>query len=57
MTTLRDAIKRGKIKGFVQEHETDEPGDLEKLDAALRRPASQRSKEAPKASFRDASCD
>lgn len=53
MITLKKAIKEGKLKQFIKEHEKDEPGDLEKLDEALKRPASEKSKEAPKSSSRD----
>ena len=51
MTTLKEARKTG-ISKFVREREKDEPGDLEKLNAALKRPASEKSKEAPKSSSR-----
>lgn len=57
MTTLRKALKDGKVEQFIREHEKDAPGDLDKLDKALKRPASRRSKEAPKASSRRASDD
>lgn len=50
--SLRKALKTGKLSWFIREHETDKPGDLEKLEKALKRPASQKSKEAPKASSR-----
>jgi hypothetical protein len=53
MITLRKAIKEGKLGQFIREHEKDEPGDMEKLDEAIKRPASRTSKEAPKASPRD----
>jgi len=48
--TLKKAIKQKKIERFIQQHDVDENGDLDKLDKALKRPASQKSKEAPKAS-------
>lgn len=50
--SLRDAIKNGDLEGFIREHENDAPGDREKLDKALKRPASGKSKEAPRASSR-----
>lgn len=50
--SLKSAIKQKKIDEFIREHETDEKGDLGKLDQALKRPASEKSKEAPKASPR-----
>lgn len=40
MITLRKAIKEGKLKQFIREHAKDKPGDMEKLDKALKRPAS-----------------
>ncbi len=50
---LRKALKEGKLGKFIREHEKDDPGDLGKLDKALKRPASEKSKEAPKSSSRD----
>jgi len=50
MIALKKALKEGKLKQFIREHEKDVPGDLEKIDKALKRPASQKSKESPKAS-------
>lgn len=57
MTTLKNAIKEGKLEQFIREHEKDALGDLEKLDKALKRPASDKSKATPKASSQDASDD
>lgn len=56
-TTLKKAIKEGKLEEFIREHENDAAGDLEKLDKALKRPASDKSKATRKASSRDASDD
>ena len=56
MTTLKEARKKG-LERFIREHESDAPGDLDKLNAAIKRPASQTSKEAPVASKPDASDD
>jgi len=53
MITLRKALKEGKLKQFIREHAKDEPGDMDKLDEALKRPASDKPKEAPIASSRD----
>lgn len=50
---LRKARQDGDIEKFIQEHEKDAPGDLDKLDSALKRPASQKSKATRKASSRD----
>ena len=57
MTTLKEAQKKGKLGQFIREHEQDAPGDLAKLDAAIKRPASRISKEAPATSKPDASDD
>jgi len=38
MTTLRDARKMGHLNKFIAEHETDPPGDMDKLDAVIGRP-------------------
>lgn len=37
--SLKDARKEGDLEGFIKEHEKDKPGDLEKLEKAIRRPA------------------
>ena len=57
MISLKTAIKQNKIDQFIREHEKDAPGDADKLDKALKRPASKKSKEAPKASSRQKSDD
>jgi hypothetical protein len=57
MITLRKALKDGKLKQFIREHEKDAPGDMDKLDSALKRPASEKSKAAPKSSSREQSDD
>ncbi len=57
MTTLKEARKKGKLDEFIREHEADPDGDLDKLDAALKRPASQKTKEAPAASKPDDPAD
>jgi len=57
MTNLKKARDEGRLEEFIREHEKDAPGDQEKLDKALKRPASQRSKEAPKASSQTDSDD
>lgn len=56
MTTLREA-RKGEIKDFVKEHEADSEGDLDKLDALIRRPVRETAKATPKASSQDASDD
>ena len=37
MTTLREARKKGMLEQFIREHEKDTPGDLDKLDAVIKR--------------------
>ena len=49
-TTLKKAIKEGNLEQFIREHEKDTPGDLQKLNKALKRPVSDKSKATPKAS-------
>lgn len=55
MTTLREARKKGQLEKFIREHEKDAPGDLDKLDAAIKRPASGKSSGARPASSEDGS--
>ena len=55
--SLQKARKEGRIEDFIREHEKDAPGDLDKLDAAIKRPASRSLKEAPATSKPDASDD
>lgn len=49
---LRKALREGRLEDFIRQHESDPPGDLERLDKTLKRPPSGKSKEAPKASSR-----
>jgi len=56
MVNLKDA-RKGDLEKFIKEHEGDEPGDLDKLDAALKRPVSGTSSATPAASKPDASDD
>ncbi len=53
MTTLREARKSGKIDQFIAEHETDSPGDMDKLDAALKRLSPETGKASQGASKPD----
>jgi hypothetical protein len=55
MTNLREAQK-GKIEDFIKEHEADPDGDLDKLDALIKRP-TQGSEKATPAASRAASSD
>ncbi len=57
MPNLKEARKRHDLEDFIREHEKDAPGDLDELDAAIKRPASQSSKEAPATSKPAASDD
>lgn len=53
---LRKAVKEGRLEDFIREHEKDGQGDLDKLDATIKKPV-QTSSKAPKASSRDESDD
>lgn len=44
MTTLREAREKGRIDKFIAEHEADAPGDMDKLDAAIKRPSAETAK-------------
>lgn len=57
MTNLKEARKKGKIDKFIKEHEADPDGDLDKLDAMIKRPVQGTAKATPKASSRGASDD
>ncbi len=46
---LKEARKKG-LEAFIKEHEKDAPGDLDRLNKAIKRPASGKSSEVPKAS-------
>ena len=52
MTTLRKALKEGKLEQFIREHSRDPKGDVDKLDKALKKPASKTSKAVRPASSR-----
>lgn len=54
--TLKKAQKTGNLERFIAEHEAQGPGDLDKLDATIKKPV-QTSSKAPKASSRDESDD
>ncbi len=55
--TLNDA-RKGKMREFLKEHENDPPGDMERLDAAIRISSTPGTgSEARRASSRDASGD
>jgi hypothetical protein len=56
MLNLKQA-RKGKLDKFIKEHEANPDGDLDKLDALIKRPVRGTGKEAPKASSPDASDD
>lgn len=56
MTNLREARKQG-LEDFIKEHETDPEGDLDKLDAVIKRPVQGSGKEARPASSQASSDD
>ncbi|MEI4262929.1 hypothetical protein, partial [Roseovarius sp. D0-M9] len=52
---LKEARKNGKLEKFIEKHEADPIGDLDKLDALIKRPTQGSAKATPKASPEDAS--
>ena len=57
MPNLKDARQKDQVERFIKEHESDPDGDLDKLDAVIKRPTQGTGKATPKASSRDASDD
>ncbi|QFT60453.1 hypothetical protein FIU94_16605 [Sulfitobacter sp. THAF37] len=57
MTNLKTARDKGKLEEFIKEHEVDPDGDLDKLDAVIKRPSQESEKATRPASSRDASDD
>ena len=53
MTNLKSARKTGNLDKFIKEHEVDPAGDLDKLDAFLKRPFGETAKEGPTTSSQD----
>ena len=53
MTTLREARKTGNLDKFIAEHEADPPGDMDRLDAAIKRPSTGTTKSEQAASKPD----
>jgi hypothetical protein len=47
----------GKIEEFIKEHEADPEGDLDKLDALIKRPTQGNEKATRKASPQESSDD
>ncbi len=56
MPNLKDA-RKGKIEDFIKEHEIDPDGDLDKLDALIKRPTQEIVKATRKASPPESSDD
>ncbi len=56
MLNLKQA-RTGKLDKFIKEHEADPEGDLDKLDALIKRPTRETARATQKASSRDASDD
>ncbi len=53
---LKKARKKD-LEKFIEKHETDLKGDLDKLEAVIKRATQETSKATPKASPQDASDD
>ena len=48
--SLRQAREEDDLDSFIQEHEGDPEGDLDKLEKVIKRPAQGNGSEAPPAS-------
>ena len=57
MTSLKEARRKGKIDEFIRERETNAPGDMDKMDAALKRPPQETGKSGQGASKPDSGDD
>jgi hypothetical protein len=57
MTNLKKAREKGKLAEFIKDHEADPDGDLDKLDAVIKRPTQGSEKATRPASSQDASDD
>ncbi len=56
MKNLKDARKKG-LEEFIKEHEADPDGDLDKLDAVIKRPTQENEKATRPASPQASSGD
>ena len=56
MTNLKKA-RKGKIEDFIKEHESDPDGDLDRLDALIKRPTQGSGKATRPASPEESSDD
>jgi hypothetical protein len=54
MTTLKEALTKGKLEEFIKEHKDDAPGDADKAEAILASMVGK-SKATPAASDQDGS--
>ena len=55
--TLQEARKTGALERFMREHEADPPGDMDKLDATIKRPSAGTAKSDQVASKPDSGDD
>mgnify|MGYP000170058600 CR=1 FL=1 len=55
--TLKAALDEGSLESFIKEHEADEPGDLDKVEAVIRRSDQETASEAHSASDEASSDD
>ena len=53
MTTLKEARRSGTLEKFIREHEKDAPGDMDKVNVAIRRPSRETGKLSQEASTPD----
>lgn len=56
MNSLKEA-RKGKIEDFIKKHEADPTGDLDKLDALIKRPVQEIEKATRPASPQESSDD
>ena len=55
--TLREARKQGKIESFIKDHENDDPGDLDKVEAIIQSATQESESSTPKTSSKASSDD
>ena len=55
MPNLKKARQVGKLTDFIKEHESDPDGDLDKLDAVIKRLVQESGSKVRSASSQDAS--
>ena len=54
---IRKKARKESLEEFIKEHEADPDGDLDKLDAVIKRPVAGTAKATPKASVQAPSDD